>query len=186
MASRKLTQLPTATEVTTSDKIYIVDVSDTTESPQGTSKQALISELPSSGITSLTSTDGSIDIDLTDPDAPDLSIPNGTFTPVASDVTGSVSITEGVYSRSGQVVTMSFQFDGEAAAGTADIVFDFTLPVAATFTSGRQLFGSNSSNPNLALMIFQSNGDKGNVQISTQDVDQTIQTVSVTIQYFVP
>lgn len=46
MASRKLTQLPTATEVTTSDKIYIVDVSDTTESPQGTSKQALISELP--------------------------------------------------------------------------------------------------------------------------------------------
>lgn len=74
MASRKLTQLPTATEVTTSDKIYIVDVSDTTESPQGTSKQALISELPSSGITTLTSTDGSIDIDLTDPTAPDLSV----------------------------------------------------------------------------------------------------------------
>lgn len=50
MASRKLTALPTATEVTTSDKIYIVDVSDTTESPQGTSKQALISELPSTDI----------------------------------------------------------------------------------------------------------------------------------------
>lgn len=50
MASRKLPALPTATEVTTSDKIYIVDVSDTTESPQGTSKQALISEFPSSGI----------------------------------------------------------------------------------------------------------------------------------------
>ena len=73
MASRKLTQLPTATEVTASDKIYIVDVSDTSESPQGTSKQAVISELPSSGITSLTSTDGSIAIDLTDPSAPDLS-----------------------------------------------------------------------------------------------------------------
>jgi hypothetical protein len=74
MASRKLTQLPTATEVTASDKIYIVDVSDTSESPQGTSKQAVISNLPSSGITTLTSTDGSIDIDLTDPSAPDLSI----------------------------------------------------------------------------------------------------------------
>lgn len=74
MASRKLTALPTATEVTTSDKIYIVDVSDTSESPQGTSKQAVISELPSSGITTLTSTDGSISIDLTDPSAPDLSV----------------------------------------------------------------------------------------------------------------
>lgn len=50
MASRKLTALPTATEVTISDKIYIVDVSDTTESPQGTSKQATVSELPTSGI----------------------------------------------------------------------------------------------------------------------------------------
>lgn len=45
MASRKLTALPTATEVTTSDKIYIVDVSDTTESPQGTSKQATVEKV---------------------------------------------------------------------------------------------------------------------------------------------
>lgn len=186
MASRKLTALPTATEVTTSDKIYIVDVSDTTESPQGTSKQALISELPSSGITTITSTDGSISIDNTDPSAPNLSIPSGTFPPVASDVTGSVTITGGFYSKVGKVVTMSFQFEGEAAAGTADIVFDFTLPVAATFTNGRQLFGSNSANPDLASMIFQSNGDKGNIQIETQDVDLTVQNITVTIQYLIP
>lgn len=49
MASRKLTALPTATEVTTSDKIYIVDVSDTTESPQGTSKQATLDKIIQDG-----------------------------------------------------------------------------------------------------------------------------------------
>lgn len=112
--------------------------------------------------------------------------PGGLFNPVASDVTGSVTITGGFYSKAGKVVTMSFQFDGEAAAGTADIVFDFTLPVAAAFTNGRQLFGSNSSNTDLVSMIFQSNGDKGNIQIETKDVDQTVQSITVTIQYLIP
>ena len=109
----------------------------------------------------------------------------GLFTPVASDVTGSVTIVGGCYSRSGQVVTMSFQFDAEAAAGTSDIVFDFTLPVASAFTNARQLFGSNSSNVNLSSSIFRSNVDKGNIEISTEDVDQTIQSISVTVQYFI-
>ncbi len=138
------------------------------------------------GITSLTSTDGSVDIDLTDPSAPDLSIPSGAFTPVASDVTGSVNITGGCFSRAGQVVTMSFQFEVGAEAGTADIVFDFTLPVSVTFANARQLFGSNSSNTDLAYCIFGSNGDKGNIRIETQDVDQTVQNISVTVQYFIP
>jgi hypothetical protein len=111
---------------------------------------------------------------------------SGTFTPVASDLTGSVTITGGCYSKSGQVVTMSFQFEGEAEAGTTGIVFDFTLPVAATFTNGRQLFGSNSSNPDLALMIFQSASNKGRIIIETQDVDQTVQNITVVIQYIIP
>jgi hypothetical protein len=107
------------------------------------------------------------------------------FTPVASDVTGSVTIEGGCYSRSGQVVTMSFRFGAEAEAGTPDISFDFTLPVASAFTNARQLFGSNSSNPDLTYCLFQSNGDKGSIEISTQDVDQTIQNISVTVQYFI-
>ena len=141
---------------------------------------------PGSGITEVTSVDGSITIDNTDPSVPDLSIPSGAFTPVPSDVTGSVTITSGFYSRSGQVVTMSFQFEGEADAGTADITFDFTLPVAATFANARQLFGSNSSNPDLALITFQSASNKGRIQIETQDVDQTVQNITVVVQYFIP
>jgi hypothetical protein len=157
MAGRKITQLPTLTTPEATDKLVIVDVSDTSESPQGTSKQIAVENL---GI-------------------------SGTFTPVASDVTGSVNIEGGCYSRSGQVVTMSFRFGAEAEAGTPDISFDFTLPVASAFTNARQLFGSNSSNPDLTYCLFQSNGDKGSIEISTQDVDQTIQNISVTVQYFI-
>lgn len=141
MASRKLTALPTATEVTTSDKIYIVDVSDTTESPQGTSKQAVISELPSSGITSLTSTDGSIDIDNTDPSAPDLSIPSGTWTPVASDVTNDATVTllGGIYSRAGNIVTAGFNWEVQLDAAQLDTTFTVNLPIPSTFTAATDL-----------------------------------------------
>lgn len=118
MASRKLTALPTATEVTTSDKIYIVDVSDTSESPQGTSKQAVISELPV--ITTLTSTDGSIDIDLTDPSAPDLSIADYAI-PLAG--TTEMQAAEITHTSTGKTATLGF-VDGSVylvstgAAGT--------------------------------------------------------------------
>ena len=59
MAGRKITQLPTLTEPAATDKLVIVDVSDTSESPQGTSKQIAFENL-SSGITSIES--GSLDV----------------------------------------------------------------------------------------------------------------------------
>lgn len=176
MASRKLTALPTATEVTTSDKIYIVDVSDTTESPQGTSKQALISELPSSGITSLTSTDGSIDIDNTDPDAPDLSIPSGEWTPIISEITSGATVdaTSAFYSKGGTVVNFSIGLDVQLDAAQLSTTFKISLPVASDFANARQLLlscnlltnltycvGSSSSSDNLISMdvIGTANGD---------------------------
>jgi hypothetical protein len=45
MAGRKITQLPTLTTPAATDKLVIVDVSDTSESPQGTSKQIALSNL---------------------------------------------------------------------------------------------------------------------------------------------
>jgi hypothetical protein len=45
MANRKITDLPLLTETDSEDRIYIVDSSDTTESPQGTSKQIKFSDL---------------------------------------------------------------------------------------------------------------------------------------------
>lgn len=155
MASRKLTALPNATEVTTSDKIYIVDVSDTTESPQGTSKQALISELPSNGITSLTSTDGSISIDNTDPSAPDLSIASPCIplagTAEGAPLTGVIEVQSGYLAQwtSGDVVSrVGFNEDGDFFIERKDIVTG-----AVNF-----VFISNPSNPQINLV--SSDGTK--------------------------
>ena len=49
MAGRKITQLPTLTTPAATDKLVIVDVSDTSESPQGTSKQIALENLGISG-----------------------------------------------------------------------------------------------------------------------------------------
>ena len=56
MAGRKITQLPTLTTPEPTDKLVIVDVSDTSESPQGTSKQIALGNLnaiPLSGTTEM-------------------------------------------------------------------------------------------------------------------------------------
>lgn len=168
MASRKLTQLPTATEVTTSDKIYIVDVSDTSESPQGTSKQALISELPSSGITSLTSTDGSIDIDLTDPDAPDLSIESGEWTPDITSITSgaTVDVSAALFSKGGTVVNFSIGMDIQLGGGSASTSFDISLPVDSNFANGRQLIFSTNLPTNLTYCVGSSNADDDLISVS--------------------
>jgi hypothetical protein len=60
MAGRKITQLPILTTTEASDKLVIVDVSDTSESPQGTSKQIAVSNL---GLTSIESTTLDVSID---------------------------------------------------------------------------------------------------------------------------
>jgi hypothetical protein len=83
MAGRKITQLPTLTTPSATDKLVIVDVSDTTESPQGTSKQIALENL--GNITSITSTDETISIDNTDPSAPDLSAKKITSLNLAGD-----------------------------------------------------------------------------------------------------
>jgi hypothetical protein len=62
MAGRKITQLPTLTTPAATDKLVIVDVSDTSESPQGTSKQIALENL-GSGLTSIESTTLDVSID---------------------------------------------------------------------------------------------------------------------------
>lgn len=58
MAGVKITELGTLSVPDGADKLYIVDVSDTSESPQGTSKQTTVSDVlalvPSGGVQSVT------------------------------------------------------------------------------------------------------------------------------------
>lgn len=120
MASRKLTALPTLTDVALNDKIYIVDVSDTTESPQGTSKETTIDKINKSG----------------------------SYDPTISNVSGltTTAVTPGFYSRSGNIVTASFTIGLELAALSTDGSFNFTLPILpdANFANSRMLTGTYS------------------------------------------
>ena len=105
MAGRKLPQLPSLAEKPANDDvIYLVDVSDTSESPQGTSKQV---------------------------EYADLGVPttDTTFTPTITDeVSGTFTIDNFKIKRVGNICTFSFagrfDLDGGAISGSAK----FDLP----------------------------------------------------------
>ena len=96
MAGRKITQLPTLTTPAATDKLVIVDVSDTSESPQGTSKQIAFENL-SGGITSIESDslDVSIDGGVAKVELPYEGIPL-TGTEEDKPLTGAIKVAEGI------------------------------------------------------------------------------------------
>jgi len=157
MAGRKLTQLPTLTTPAPNDKVYIVDVSDTSESPQGTSKQIALSNLGISGV----------------------------FTPVISNVQDSATIDsiQGLYSRVGDVVTMTFGITIEMDVAESSTTFDFSLPIASNFTSGNQLYGSCSVDSNLSILYAKSSASIGRVTIETTSAGVSITDLQLMIQY---
>jgi hypothetical protein len=61
---------------------------------------------PSGGVNTITSTDGSVDVDLADPSEPDLSIAN-----YAIPLAGTENIDEGAVFGSGRVATLTFESD---------------------------------------------------------------------------
>ena len=138
MAGRKITQLPTLTTPAATDKLVIVDVSDTSESPQGTSKQIAVSNL---GLSSIEST--TLDVSIDDGVA--------TVDGIGGDFTSSVVISNeadctgnclrALYSRVNNIVTCSFylgiSLDPTFTVGT----FNVTLPVATNFANARDAFG---------------------------------------------
>ena len=88
------------------------------------------------GITTITSTDGSITIDNTDPSAPDLSIPNGTWTPTFStfvDAITAATLFSATYLRVGNIVTCSITLTIEVDFSSVNIgSVQFTLPFSTT------------------------------------------------------
>ena len=109
MAGVKITDLGILTVPDTADLLYIVDVSDTSESPQGTSKQIEVGNI--------------------------IPIESGTWTPTESDFTDAITggnIDSARYSRNGNLVTctivgaVTVDFSVETSGS-----FDFTLPIAS-------------------------------------------------------
>jgi hypothetical protein len=126
MAGRKITQLPTLTTPEATDKLVIVDVSDTSESPQGTSKQIAVSNLGLSSIESST-----LDVTIADGVATvDLPYTRSVFS-------GNLNASSGVISSQinnlGGTISLSYSSDwnfsiertgGEALTGVAVINFN--------------------------------------------------------------
>lgn len=164
MASRKLTALPTATEVTTSDKIYIVDVSDTTESPQGTSKQATVEKVINS-------------------------MPSGSFAPTISNIISDAIVEniEGIYSRSGGVVTGMFECDVTLDAGSNSTSFEFSLPILTDFANRNQLHCTCNVITNLVELVGEAviSDSKGTVSITSANNGDSLLELTICYQYLI-
>ena len=110
MAGVKITDLTPLTTAASDDLLYIVDVSDTSESPQGTSKQIEVGNL--------------------------LDFESGSWIPTLVAGAGAIqspTLTSAFYSRVGNIVTCSILIDASADFSTLDQgEIQFTPPIATT------------------------------------------------------
>lgn len=134
------------------------------------------------GITTITSIDGSIDIDLSNPNAPDLSLQSGSWNPTPTNVSGSptVAIQGGNYSRVGGVVTCSLFLD--VTMGVAENICEFRLdlPIASNFTTVRDAFGIIAYNGATPTELVNWN-IKSN--IATNDISIELQSITDEFNY---
>jgi len=131
-----------------------------------------IAETPAgSGITAVTSDDGSISIDNTDPSAPDLSIPFGIWTPVISqesaNITANITGLDGsnTYFQVGSIVFYTMILVVTISSGTAG-TFETTIPVPSIFNNGSQGSAGFSG-----ILFNEDLGFLKKVEISTNGSD---------------
>jgi len=115
MAGVKITDLVTITEAASDDLLYIVDVSNTTQSPEGTSSQIEVGKMFSSG----------------------------SYTPTISGYVNGIVVDPiaATYIRVGNIVTVYAQLEITLDTGEVTGAFEIELPVSSNFTSQKQCFG---------------------------------------------
>lgn len=110
MAGVKITDLGILATAASDDLLYIVDVSDTSQSPQGTSKQIEVGNV--------------------------LDFESGTWTPTLVDGAGAISastLSSAFYNRVGNIVTCSISIDASADFSSFNNgEIQFTPPIATT------------------------------------------------------
>ena len=146
---------------------------------------------PGSGVESVQAgTD--ISVDNTDPLNPIVNstvvYSSGSFTPVFTNETNSpVLLTSvgGQYVRINDIVIMSFRFNVQMNAGFNNTDFNFSLPIASTFTNLYELLGTNSrpSNLNGCSVYADITNNLGTCAVNTTSNGQTVNALSIIAQY---
>ena len=136
MAGVKITDLGALSTPDGADKLYIVDVSDTSESPQGTSKQTTVAEVlalvPSGGIESVT---GEL-VDDTDPLNPIVKRPYLNWVGKLSQ-TGSADPTAVVFENNlGETLTYTRDSAGSFSFRSSGSLFDASTTLVLATAGG--------------------------------------------------
>jgi hypothetical protein len=157
MAGVKITDLLTITEAASNDLLYIVDVSNNTQSPEGTSSQIEVGNMFSSG----------------------------SYTPTISGETNGiiVSVNSATYIKVGNIATVSAQLLIAMDTGEVQGTFEIQLPVASDFSSPKQCFGlmQFSFGGTLAeIQLLTINAETTN---NTCFVDIQTLTAAISMQY---
>jgi hypothetical protein len=162
MAGVKITDLVTITSAASDDLLYIVDVSNTTQSPEGTSSQIEVGNLFSSG----------------------------SYTPTISGETNGiiVSVNSATYIKVGNIATVSAQLDIQLDTGEVDGAFEIELPVASDFTSGKQCFGLmqwsfQGTLAEIELLTIEAEVTNNTCYVSLQTLTAAISMAYCTIQF---
>jgi len=164
MAGVKITDLGTLTTAVDADLLYIVDISDTSQSPQGTSKQIEVGNMFSSG----------------------------TYTPTASAETNLTTLSyQSTFIKVGNIVSAFVIIDITLDVAEDNGSFELSLPIASNFTNSKQLNAVLQwSKAGLSLaeitaidIISNTGGNNMLVDITTANTNADLTSCVIAFQY---
>ena len=145
MAGVKITDLTTITSAASDDLLYIVDVSNTTQSPEGTSSQIEVGNMFSSG----------------------------TWTPTFSTFTGAVldaTLGAAYYSRVGNLFTCSISLSIDVDFSSDNIgSVQFTLPFATTTGGASGSLSSSNITKQFNGGVKSASTTQGRIVMGSED-----------------
>jgi hypothetical protein len=161
MAGVKITDLGPLSTAASDDLLYIVDVNDFSESPNGTSKKIEVGNMFSSG----------------------------SYTPTISGELNLTAIPNAAtYIRVGNVATVSVQLEIQFAAAENSGLFEVELPVPSNFTTLKQCFGLlqysyAGTESEIVALTIGANTTNNTCQVGIEVVTDELSMQYVTLQF---